>query len=342
MEYLIGSKEEFLEFVDSINESDKIGILTHNDLDGIASAVFVEKILESKGKKVEFLDFLAIKNNMVGEILPKLKGLNLTKIFLTDLAVDNIDLEGFNELRKEIDCFLIDHHPASENLEKVNVIKSDTPDCAALAVYSLGEEILDLKEWAWLVCAAIFSDFSYKKEENFEFLKKFYPEVTRENLSYATPGMIARKISSALIYYLNDIKKVYDLVLEKNLSELDEINEMVEEEINRCVEEFRANAEFFSEENLYFYNVNSKLKIVSVVTTLVSKQKPEFSFVFFQEDGDYVKISARNQSSSRDMGELMKKGVAGLEDATGGGHAPASAARIRKEDLAKFKENILK
>ena len=42
------------------------------------------------------------------------------------------------------------------------------------------------------------------------------------------------------------------------------------------------------------------------------------------------------------MNLLMKKGVEGLRDASGGGHIPASAARIREDDLGKFKENILK
>ena len=55
-----------------------------------------------------------------------------------------------------------------------------------------------------------------------------------------------------------------------------------------------------------------------------------------------MKVSSRNQSKSEDMGELMKKGVEGLEDSAGGGHVPAAAARFKREDLEKFKENILK
>jgi len=38
----------------------------------------------------------------------------------------------------------------------------------------------------------------------------------------------------------------------------------------------------------------------------------------------------------------MKKGIEGLENSTGGGHAKAAGAKIMKKDLEKFKRNILK
>ena len=42
------------------------------------------------------------------------------------------------------------------------------------------------------------------------------------------------------------------------------------------------------------------------------------------------------------MNLLMKEGIKGLENATGGGHVHASAAKFLKKDLEKFKENLLK
>ena len=52
MIFLQGSKKEFFDF---ISKEDKIGILTHNDLDGIASAIFLEEILNIKNLKVDFI-----------------------------------------------------------------------------------------------------------------------------------------------------------------------------------------------------------------------------------------------------------------------------------------------
>jgi len=43
IDYIIGSKKEFLEFVDLITMRDKVAILSDSDLDGLASAVFWKK-----------------------------------------------------------------------------------------------------------------------------------------------------------------------------------------------------------------------------------------------------------------------------------------------------------
>jgi len=343
MDYLIGSKKEFLDFVDSIKAEDKIGILTHTDLDGLASAVFLEKILEAKGHEVTFLDFLFYEDGVLEKVISNLKENSIDKIFISDFSIESLDDVAFNLLKEEFDVFLIDHHPLVGGFDYGNkVIKTASSDCSALTIFDLGKEIFDSENWEWLVCAAIFSDYSYKNPVNFEFMKSVYPDLTLENISYSKPGIIAKKVSSALIYYKRDLKKVYDLVLEKNLSELDEIHEIIDEEINKCVEEYFDKAEFYPEKNMFIYEVDSKFSIASYVTTMVSTMKKDFTFISYQGGGEYYKISARNQNVTQDMNKLMKKGVEGLEHASGGGHAPASAARIMREDLGKFKGNILK
>jgi single-stranded DNA-specific DHH superfamily exonuclease len=54
-----------------------------------------------------------------------------------------------------------------------------------------------------------------------------------------------------------------------------------------------------------------------------------------------VRFSARSSNGKIDMGELMKKGIEGLEDANGGGHIPAAAAQVRSEDAEIFKKRVL-
>ena len=95
MKYLLGSKEEFWKFVDSISEGDKVGIITHTDLDGIASALFLEEILDSKGIKIRELYFIPYKLGMFNKIVPDIKEKNITKLFLTDMYADGTDPEGF-------------------------------------------------------------------------------------------------------------------------------------------------------------------------------------------------------------------------------------------------------
>jgi len=342
MNYEIGSKETFFEFLDSIGLYDKVAVLTHNDLDGLASGLFLEKILEAKGIKVNYIDFLDIKPNMVKEVSLKLNEENITKVFFADMGVDDLDFDGFEELRREKDVLLIDHHPTSEKVKDFkNIIKLASEYCVAHAVFVFGEGLIDYEQWGWLVSSAIFADYTFHFEKNFRFLQSFYPNVTKENLSSSALGLNARKISSALIYYKNDIKHVYNLVKERNLEELTEVYELIEEEVYRIVDDFSEKKIYFPENEIYFYEIDSKFDVLSYVTTLVAGAEPDKNFVFMYRNKEIVKFSARSSNAKIDMGKLMKKGVNGFIGADGGGHFRAAAAKVPEEYLEKFKKRVL-
>jgi len=284
-----------------------------------------------------------IKADMMKEVSVRLKEMGIEKVFICDMGVDQIDFEGFTDMRKDFDVFLIDHHPMNPAIEEYdNVIKTDSQDCAGMTCYFLGEGLIDTEEWEWLNCAAIFSDFSYKVEKNMKYLQSVYPGITYENISTSIPGLNGRKINSALIYYAHDKKYVFKLVKERRLSEIDEAHEIIEEEIERLIEEFPSRGEHFDDKHIHLYEIHSKFNVISTVCSLVSKMKVEDSFVFYskKEDGT-VKFSARNQGGTRDVGALMKRCVEGLEGASGGGHKPAAAAKIQGEDFELFKSRLL-
>jgi len=341
--YIKGSSSDFFKFVDSINDEDKVAILSHNDLDGLSAGVFLEKILEAKNIPVEYIDFLDIKADMMKEVFGKLKDLEITKIFISDIGVDSIDFEGFSDLRKDFDVFLIDHHPMNQEIaDWDNIIKTDSQDCAGMTCYFLGEGLIDAEEWNWLCCAAIFSDFSYKEKKNLEYLQESYPGITYDNISSSTPGINGRKINSALIYYAQDKKYVFKLVKERKLNEIDEAHEIVEEEIERLIDEFPSRGEHHDDKHIHLYEINSKFNVISTVCSLVSKMKVEDTFVFYSKKADgTVKFSARNQGGTKDVGELMRKCTAGLEGANGGGHKPAAAANVKLQDFDEFKKRLL-
>ncbi|MBU2612194.1 MAG: hypothetical protein KKB62_00545, partial [Nanoarchaeota archaeon] len=174
LSYLLGSKDEFFKFIDSIGFYDKVAVLTHTDLDGVASGFFIEAILEARGIKVDYMDFLEIKSDMVKEVSLKIQEKGVKKVIFSDLNIEAIDYEGFEELRFDKDVFLIDHHPVGENLKGTkNIIKTVSEDCSALTTFVLGEKLIDSESWGWLVCAAIFADYAFRSEKNFRFLKSF-------------------------------------------------------------------------------------------------------------------------------------------------------------------------
>jgi single-stranded DNA-specific DHH superfamily exonuclease len=340
MEYLIGSRNEFFSFIDSISKQDQTAILTHTDLDGLASAVLLEEILNKKKILISQIYFLNYDEEMFEPYIEKLKQKKITKVFLLDLNADS-EPKSFTKLRQNFKVFLIDHHPINENFKDIrNTIKTSTEDCSTLTIYELGEEIIDTKKWEWLVHATIISEFSYKKKENFDLLKKKYPEIIFEKAIESVPGQIAVKINNATTYYKDNLMKVYDLIKQNKLNELDKINEKIEREIEKELSSFKKEAEFSQGKNLYFYKIKSKYPIASTIATILSKQEQEKSFVIASEDGDTIKISARNQGC-KDVNKLLRDGIKGIDDSTAGGHACASAAKIPKEYFKKFKENIL-
>lgn len=342
IDYLVGSKRDFLDFLDSIGLYDKVAILTHNDLDGLASGLFLEKILEVKGIKVDYIQFLDIRSDMVKEASVKLNELGITKVFFSDLNVESIDYEGFEDLKREKGVFLIDHHPTRENIKDIsNMVKTSSEDCAALVTFVLGGDFLDSELWGWLVCSAIFADYAFRSEKNLKFVQSFYPEVTLENISSSIPGLNARRISSALIYYRNDIQYVYNLVKERNIDELSEIHELIEEEVYKMVDNFSENKEYYPQNEIYFYEIKSRFDILSYVATLIGGTDPEKNFLFMYRTKDFVKFSARSSGLKLDMGHLMNEGTEGLPNSEGGGHVPAAAAKVPEEYVEIFKERIL-
>ncbi len=344
MEYLIGSKKDFDDFLDGITEEDKIAIRTHTDLDGIASALFLELILESKGLKVSFIEFGSYGVGMFDKFIYKIKKNKVSKVFLTDCAADLADLEGFEKFRSKFDSFLIDHHPVNSDLkDKKNIIKTDSSDCSSLLLYSFLSEKLKEK-WKWLVCAAIISDFSFKKRENFDFVKENYPETSYDDAFNSQPGKIAAFINSALIYFDEDKKKIFDLIKDGKIEEVKKHRGEVEEEIQKYVRDYKKLAEFYPERKLYFYQIEPKYKIGSTISTLISSKNPDDIIIIVSsspKEKVMLYLSARNQTKREDMNLLLKNALKGLKNADGGGHIPAAGGRIMKKDLEIFKKRIL-
>ncbi|MEK6913757.1 MAG: DHH family phosphoesterase, partial [Nanoarchaeota archaeon] len=266
----------------------------------------------------------------------------INKVFIFDINVDS-DYEGFFMLKKKYDIFLIDHHPS--DLQGKNIIKTKSEDCTTFAIFEMTKEKFDLKKWEWLVCATMVSEFSFKDKSNFEFIKKHYPNVTLEEIYNSEPGEISKKLSSALIYLKRKKKKVFNLIFNNKLKRLSKYHEIIEAEIKEGVEKFKKEAEFYPEKNLYFYYGNPKYSVTSTIATFLSVKEPDKTFVFvsdINDEPDFIKVTSRNNNGRENMNLLMKKGIRELENANGGGHVPAAAARFLKKDLEKFKENILK
>lgn len=343
--YILGSEKIFHDFVNSISKKDKIGIVTHTDTDGLVSGILLQKILESKELKVNFIEFLNYNPGALKKIINK----EYDFLFFTDWNADDYPKE-LEEIRKKSKFLVIDHHPLNENLkDKSNILKTKFDYCSSYALFDLvkGGNYFNTKNIESLVCAAIIMDYNWDKDpDNFNLIKSIYPEVKKDSSIWESkPGEIGKSIANSLIYYFPDIKKVYDLVLKEDISSLYEADKIIRKEIENWIGKFKKETKYFPEQRLYFAYGNPKYNIVSAVASKLSDESFKENTVIFASDikdkKGFVKLSARNQTGKVDLGKLLKKCVEGFENSDAGGHVRASAGVIMKKDLDKFKKRLL-
>jgi oligoribonuclease NrnB/cAMP/cGMP phosphodiesterase (DHH superfamily) len=186
------------------------------------------------------------------------------------------------------------------------------------------------------------TDFSYKDPENLKLIQNFYPDVKIEDPLESSIGLIAKKISSTLIYFSNNLERAYDLILNKELKKLEKYHSIIQEELEKFMKKFKTEALYNPEKDIYYFYFKSRYNITSLISSIISVEKPDSIFIFVSDsDSGYVKISFRNQSKRINMNELIKEMVSGLDDATGSGHAQASGGRFMKKDLEEFRERVM-
>jgi single-stranded DNA-specific DHH superfamily exonuclease len=343
--YILGSEQMFHDFVNSLSKEDKIGVVTHVDLDGIASGIFLQKILESRDLKIDFMEFLDYNADSLKPIFKK----DIDVLFFTDWNVDNYP-EDLMNLRKKYNILIVDHHPPNKDLiDKSNIIKTDSKYCSTHALFDLAKNgnYFDTKNFEWLVCSAIIMDYTVDNEENIKILKSFYPEITLENIWKSKPALIGKSIADSILYYKPHLKVVYETILNGKFEKLEKAGKIITKEINEWKDKFRREAEHFPEEKLYFYYGNPKHGITSAVVSEISNSElSEDTLIFISnniEKGkeDFVKLSARNQTGKVDLSKLLKKCTEDFEECSVGGHIRAAAGSFPKRYLDKFKERLL-
>jgi len=339
-------KTNFFSFIDKIKHDEKVGIIAHaNCIDGMASTVFMVEILKKKYPSVKVdINFISYTAGSLDKLAERFKKIEIKSVFVLDLNVDVSLFEEFENFRKNFDVLLVDHHPLNPNLRiDEKIIKTHSADCTSFVVYKFGEDFIDYKKWNWLVCVASVSEFSWKNPENLKFIQSYYPAYT--------PGdedsdllKIVDKIGSLVIYYSKDSLKAYDLILKRNFDKIDEIHNEVSVELERCLKDFDKNAESHFNKHLYFYFFKSRFSLGSKMSTILSVgHKGSTIIVFSEVEGtDMIKAGIRNNGEplKYTMTDLVRAGITGLENAMGGGHAPASGGSFLRKDLDKFKEQV--
>lgn len=314
-----------------------------NDADGLCSFLILRRYL-GRGKGVAVRSYPELN----AQYARKAQELNADYVFVLDKPV--ISREFVEEINKiGLPLVWIDHHDViTERFEKefdnffVFNAKSEEP------VTYWAYKIANRKEDVWIALMGCVADH-YMPDFASEFVKE-YPDYWSKGVKepfdvyYKTEiGRIARALNFGLKDSVTHVVQLQnfliscsgpgDVLLEgKGNHAFRQKNKEIEEKYADLLG--RAKRESFG--NLIFFDYSGELSISSDLSNELSYLYPKKYIVVAYKKGGITNLSLRG----RGVKKILERVIGELEGAVGGGHDDAVGARIRTEDLGRFKEMI--
>ena len=339
------TKKQIKEIREHLDRAQNPIFFFDNDPDGLCSFLLLQRYCE-KGKGVSVTSF----PNLTVDYFRKVKELNADYIFILDKPL--VSKEFFEAVRQVnipvvwIDHHLIDKKDVPEFVDYYNPlfnrVKSNEP------VTYLCYKIAERKEDLWLAVAGCISD---------KFVPSFYSKFLKEypDLGFKTKnafgvlyrsqiGKIARIFGFALkdrttnvvnmFRFLMKVKTPYEVLEEssKNRTMHDRFN-YIDKRYKGLMEKAKANID---EGKFLFFQYAGDLSMSSDLANELSYMFPKKIIVVIYISGVKANISVRGKK----IRDKVLMAIRDLDDATGGGHEDAVGAKIKVEDIEKFKERL--
>ncbi|MEK6906617.1 MAG: DHHA1 domain-containing protein [Nanoarchaeota archaeon] len=318
-----------------------------NDPDGLCSFLLLQRYI-GRGKGIPIRSF----PDLTIEYFRKIKELNTDYIFILDKPV--VSEEFLKEVEQtNIPIVWIDHHamdkkkiPSFVNYYNPLFNKSKKSEPTTYLCYQVSQK----KEDIWLVVAGCISD---------KFIPDIYSELEKTNpdlyiksnnafeILFKSPiGRIARIFGFALkdrttnvinmLKFLMKSKSPNDILEEnsQNYTMHKRFNE-IDQKYRKLLE--RAESLATTSEKILFFQYAGDLSISSDLSNELMYKFPDKVIVVMYVTGVKVNISVRGKKIKK----RVLKSLEELEGATGGGHDDAVGARIKIEDLEKFRKNMI-
>ncbi len=344
------TKNKVIEFMEKISNKDGVVIIFNNDGDGICSCALFMKYLKKKGAGEPYIinQPMPVDQNIIKRIQTSLPN----KIIFLDMAIDQ-QSDIIKKLKGIADILVIDHHQVHKDLNSENVVHhnprledSKTYQSTTYLVYKLISQLDDYSDYLWIAAAGMISDYNldYSKDV-VEDVRKAY-NVKEEKLYDSFLGRIADMIASTIITKAMSCEQiVHSLVKTESVEDfkapaLTESYKEIKNEMEMLVQDFSAHSEKYGD--LILYNINSKYKLGSSLSTKVSEKHHKKTVIIYEIRGSKVKISGRNQSMSVNVGRLLGEACKGIKGAAGGGHEAAAGATVPTDHWEEFKERLIK
>jgi single-stranded DNA-specific DHH superfamily exonuclease len=347
----------FQKAIGFLKDAKKAVIVFDTDGDGIGSAVILAKSM----KRAFNVSPKAIPRDhssslLSKEMMRKISGKFDLIIFL-DMAVDD-NPKDVAMLAKDSKIIIIDHHQVQKDMNSGVVANLNSsfwqkkiPShkyCTSKIVYDLASSFMDVDDMDWLAALGIIND---KAEGAWEdFLNGVYGRV---RISPRQLETVNNMISSSYQFSKNkDLMVSFDACLEaispfdilnartENARRLKAFYDVIQGEIESIVKNWREKAEIDEEKKLIILEIDTKFSISSTISTILSFDNPHYTVMVARKSKSGVSISLRRQDKKVDCSKLAKKLIAGLENASGGGHVPAAGIKIMGKDWKILRKRI--
>ncbi len=335
-------KKTLFDFL-KLKELTRIAIISDNDEDGLTAAVqaklfFDKKKIESKVlfydhtkqngsfSRKEFVDFNPEKTIFI----------DLSENFVFDILEHVGDFTG--------DFVIIDHHRGIEVVNSHNkflTIKPTEFSDKDPSKYPASKMIYDLLEGKdWLAAIGIIGDFSSGEWKKFVEKAAENNNIKVEQLEelakiIACVVSVHCKKTYSLFEFLLKSKKPGDLFKSNFFPLAKSFFETLEKETKR----FEKDVEKI-DLDLYFFETQKNLQ--SKLSNMISQNHPHNTIFVYAIEEDFVKGSMRRQDFKFDCNLATRFALDGIENATGGGHIPATGCRFPIDYFDTFKAKLLK
>ncbi len=340
------TEKQVEEISEHLNKAQNPLFFFDNDADGLCSFLLLQRF-SGKGKGVAIKSF----PELTADYFRKVHELNADYIFILDKPL--VSEEFFEKAHQSnIPIVYIDHHEIDKTKipEFVNYynpifnsIKLENKPTSYLC-YQISKNKNDL----WIAIAGCISD-SFLPEFYLEF-KENYPDLSIDSknafeIKYKSQiGKITSLFNFALmdrttnvvnmIKFLMKVKNPYEVLEEskENYTMHQRFNQ-INSKYQKLLEKAK---KIKSSDKVLFFKYGGDLSISSDLSNELMYLFPEKIIVVVYVSGIKASISVRGEK----IRENVLKVIEGLEDATGGGHENAVGAKIKFEDLEKFKKNL--
>lgn len=343
------SEKDILEIREHLEKAQNPIFFYDNDADGFCSFILLRKYI-GRGKGVVVRSYPDLQENYARKV-QELKG---DYVFVLDKAL--ISKEFVETIDKiNVPIVWIDHHNQSEdNYEKEfssfycynpnrnkKEIKSDLPTSY------LAYKIANRKEDLWIALMGCIAD--HHMPDFADEFAEHYPELWGKvkepfDALYGTEiGTIARALSFGLKDSITHVVQLQNYMIQCN-GPGDVFQEVIGNqafrnkysEAKKKFDSLISKAKKFSKGKVLFFVYSGELSMSADVSNYLCYLYPDKYIIVAFSNGATTNISARG----KDIKKIFDKVLKNFSGSHGGGHDDAIGARLKTEDLEKFKEEF--